>query len=145
MSPRCECPFCRLNREARYLCGVIVIALLLAYLLTGCASYQYGPARVTSFGTDPTVESFRWSRTGTNECIEISNAKRTGGEAGTHMLGNVACTLIGALCGSAINPGAGTLAGAAKGAAIGGSASEVWQTVKDWMKSKTGGKSIAGK
>jgi hypothetical protein len=136
---------------ARELCLAmgILLALLLVLALTGCASYQYGPARVTSFGVDPTVESFRWERSGTNELIEIRGVKRTGGEAGSHTIGVILCTAIGAVCGTAIQPGGGTTlgitAGAAKGAAIGGSASEVWQTVKDWVRSKTGGKGIAGK
>jgi hypothetical protein len=142
MSRLCQRPYCRI---ARIFSVCVLSAVLVAvWLCCGCASYQYGPARVTSFGVDPTVESFSWVKTDTTEAIEIHGVKRTGGEAGTHMIGNVACTLIGAAVGSAVGP-AGTAAGAAKGAAVGMGTGEIWQTLKDWIGKKSGGKGIAGK
>ena len=107
--------------------------LILCIALTGCTTARRGDFVVRTIGanTKGTVTYARVDPNGTAEFFEFKGSRDEA--ESTHTVANATCAIIGAFIGGA------TPVTPAGGAAIGLGASEAWQTVKDWIRSKAKG------
>ena len=119
---------------------VWLLCVMLGVIFTsGCISAERGDFKIRSVGDNVqgTVTYARVDTNGVMEVFQFSGDKNA--SESTHVVANMVGGIVGACVGSVVSPGSGTAVGAVKGAAIGGGASEIWQTVKDWVKNKTKG------
>lgn len=105
-----------------------ILALIAACAVgCGCANINMGSMQVPSFGKNVTISNVSYSKSGTNETLEIKGLKSDSTES-THATANVAMGIVGAVAGMSAGP-----AGAAAGGAAGMSVTEIWQSFSDWL------------
>lgn len=111
----------------------LLLSIGFALMLSGCTTARRGDFEIQTIGAN-TKGNVTYARVDTNGAAEYFEFKGSRDEAeSTHTAANAICTIVGGIV------GAGTPLTPAGGAAIGLGTSEVWQTVKDYLRVKAKG------